>query len=788
MKISIFASFFVSLTVALWGGTAARSQQPAPRQGICERLSSDTMDVFHYDIHLNVVNLTLKEIKGYTSLNFTPRINDVDHLNLHLLNMHIDSVFVGGVKNESYAYAGGVLSIPLLKPTGIGDTLDAIVFYHGQPYVDASAWGGFHFSGQYAFNLGIGFWSDPHNLGRAWFPCIDDFRDRATYDIFGRVENDKKAICGGKLISVSDNGDQTSTWHWSLDKSIPAYLASIAVGNYTLVADTFYGLNGRIPITYYVLPAEVSKVHGTFIHMKEIMATFESHFGPYPFGRIGITSTATGAMEHATNIAFPHSGITGDPFGEWWYAHELSHMWFGDMVTCASAADMWMNEGWAVWCESLFREGIYNRDAYRENMRSKLRDVLEHTHIADEGYRALYGIPSKYTYGSTVYAKGGIVVHTLRNYLGDSLFFGSVKAYLRQYAYNSASSCDLRDFLSAYSGVSLNDFFDAWVFRPGFPHFAIDSVTVMSGRSSYNVGLFVRQRLKGVKVYANSNRLEVTFMGPQWQLYTDTLFFSGKAGSKTFTVPFNPVATMLDLYEKTADATTDMARVIKTTGVTDFPETFAKVIAVQVSDSAFVRITHNWVAPDSLKTPVAGLDLSGDRYWTVEGLFPPGFRAKGRFDYDQANFPGHALLIHPGDSMMILYRPGAAADWRPTSFVKAGSFSTGYLTVDTLQRGEYTLAVFNKDLAIPSRGLKSKSLIKISESSIGSFKIQLDFAGKGYLKVINAGGVMVDSIPLSTVKRSLSWNPANFGMGTYHFQVWSDKNKYLGSAKGVLTH
>ncbi len=788
MKISIFTSLFVLLIAALWGGPVARSQQPEPRQGICERLSSDTINVFHYDIHLDVVNLTTKVIKGYTSLNFTPRIKDVDQLKLHLLNMHIDSVFVGAVKTKSYAYAGGVLRIPLLKPSGIGDTLDARVFYHGQPYEDPSAWGGFHFSGQYAFNLGIGFRSDPHNLGRAWFPCIDDFRDRATYDIFGRVENDKKAICGGKLISVTDNGDHTSTWHWSLDKSIPAYLASIAVGDYALVADTFYGLNGCIPITYYVLPAEVSKVHGTFLHMKEIMATFESHFGPYPFGRIGITSTATGAMEHATNIAFPHSGITGDPSGEWWYAHEMSHMWFGDMVTCASAADMWMNEGWAVWCESLFREGIYNQEAYRDNMRSKLSDVLQNTHIADEGYRALYGIPSKYTYGSTVYAKGGIVVHTLRNYLGDSLFFGGVKAYLRQYAYNSASTCDLRDFLSAYSGISLNDFFDAWVFRPGFPQFAIDSVTVMPGRSSYNIRVFVRQRLKGVSAYANSNHLEVTFMGPQWQLYTDTLFFSGKLGSKIFTVPFHPVSTMLDLYEKTADATTDNARVIKSPGVTNFPETFAKVIAMQVRDSAFVRITHNWVAPDSLKTAVAGLELYGDCYWTVEGLFPPGFRARGRFDYDHANFPDYAQLIHPGDSMTILYRPGTAVNWRPASLIKEGSYSAGYLTVDTLQRGEYTLAVINKEQAGRNRDPKSKSVIKISESSSGSFKIQLDFAGNGYLKVINAGGVIVNSIPLSPVKRSLSWNPAKSGMGTYHFQVWSDKNKLLGSAKGVLTH
>lgn len=786
MKISIYARGFFLLISAMLIQLAVQSQETESRYEIHSRQASDTIDVLHYDIHLEVVNLTAKQIKGYTTLNFTMKMNDVNKLILQLLNMNIDSVFLGAQKNETFSYTGGLLEIPLSAPAGVGDTLSAIVYYHGQPFVDPSDWGGFHFSGQYAFNLGIGFGSDPHNLGRAWFPCIDDFHDRATYDVYGRVENDKKAICGGNLISVTDNGDNSSTWHWCLDKSIPAYLASIVVGNYALVSDTFPGADARVPVTYYVLPSQVSKVPGTFLHMKEIAATFESHFGPYPFGRIGITATSKGAMEHATNIAFPYSGITGNLTSEWWYAHELSHMWFGDMVTCASAADMWMNEGWAVWCESLFREGIYNYEAYRNNIRSKLRDVLQYAHITDAGYRALYGVPTEYTYGSTVYDKGGIVVHSLRNYLGDSLFFGGVKAYLQHFAYNYASSYDLRDFLSAYSGINQDEFFDTWVFRPGFPQYSVDSVSVAPGRNSFNATVFVRQRLKGVNVYSKSNRLEITFMGPQWQSYTDTLIFSGKTGSKTFSLPFAPVLTMADLNEKIADATTDVAKVIKLTGETDFPETFAKIIVEQVPDSAYVRITQNWVAPDSLKTPVAGLRLSDYHYWAVEGIFPEGFRAKGRFSYNRANFMDNTLLVKPGDSIVILFRTGTSADWRSTGFVKYGNFSTGYLTVDTLQRGEYSFAVFDKTFTGQSVGIDSSPVIRVSPNPTSdSFNIRLEFAGPGYLKVINAGGVVVDNISLSPAKRNLNWDPGKSGPGTYVFQVWSDKNRFLGTAKGI---
>ena len=789
MNISAYTRRLTLLLPILLLCSAGFSQEGRTKSGTVNRLISDTIDVLHYSIHLDVVNLTAKVIKGYTVVSFCPRVNGIEHLPLQLLNMNVDSVFIGVSKILSFSYDDGLLHIPLLTPAGTGDTLEATVYYHGIPFVDPSNWGGFHFSGQYAFNLGIGFESDPHNLGRAWFPCIDDFHDRATYDVYGRVENDKKAICGGTLISVTDNGDNTSTWHWNLNQTIPAYLASIVVGNYTLVADTFQGVNTSLPITYYVLPAQVSNVSGTFLHMKDILGVFESNFGPYPFDRAGITATAIGAMEHATNIAFPYSGITGNLGSEWWYAHEMSHMWFGDMVTCASAEDMWMNEGWAVWCESLFREGIYNNTSYHDNMRDKLKEVLRYTHIADAGYRALYGIPTEYTYGSTVYDKGGIVVHTLRNYLGDSLFFGGIKAYLQQFAYNYASSYDMRDFLSAYSGTNMNDFFDAWVFRPGFPQFGIDSVHVSPSGNNFDVTVFVRQKLKGVSIYANSNRLEISFMGPQWQLLTDTLSFSGEYGSKTFSIPFSPVETMADLYEKIADATTDLAKVIKTTGEADFPDSYARVIADQVTDSAFVRITHNWVAPDSLKTPVPMLRLSDYRYWKVEGLFPEGFKARGRFTYNRSNYLDNTLLIHPDDSLVMLFRAGTAADWRPASSVKTGNYSTGFFIVDTLKRGEYTLAVYDKTMVGEKESASVNHVIKISPNPGNEyFNISLDFRGSGYLKVINAAGVIVDSIPLSSEKRDIKWVPGPRGKGTYIFQVWSGKKRLLGTAKGIYSN
>ena len=689
----VFLTFFFLLYTqnTVWAQFSQKENRPTA-------LYSDSLNAVHYDIHLTDINLTNKTIKGYSEAKLVSKINSLSFVKLELASLTVDSVFIGNIKTREFTYASNRIVIQLSKPLNKGESILSRIYYHGHPFVDASRWGGFHFQGDYALNLGVGFQSIPHNLGKAWFPCIDDFHDRALYDVYLTVTNDKKAISGGRLIEVIPDGDNTSTWHWKTDYSLPTYLISATTGKYELKADTFNGQQAQIPITYYCRPADIEKTPATFINLKRILAVFENHFGPYPFERVGYTASpgGLGAMEHASNITYPFSGWTGSTDNEWWYAHELSHMWFGDEVTCASAEDMWLNEGWAVWCESLYREGIYSKQAYKDNMRSKLKGVLQTAHTVDGGYYAVYGIPQTITYGTTVYQKGGQVAHTLRGYLGDSLFFNGVKAYLKKYAYNYASTFDLRDFLSAYSGIDLHPFFDAWVFSQGFPHFSIDSVVSNRSTNGYDIIVYVRQKLKGHSQYANTNHLEITFIDSNWHKITDTIVFSGVTGSKTFHLPFNPVTAMVDLDEKISDATTDFAKILKKKGEYDYPETFCKVVVNQISDSTLVRITHNWVAPDSSGLLNPGLRISDSRYWTVDGIFPPGFKVRGKFIYTDVQGLDNTLITNSNDSLVMLYRTCAGHPWQETAFERKGSWHSGTITVETLQPGEYSLAVWDR--------------------------------------------------------------------------------------------
>lgn len=684
-------------------------------KGTTTAIYSDTIEALHYTICLTDINQTSKSIKGYTEILLKSHINNLSVVKFELASLLVDSVILQNSNSNSFSQSVSNVFINLPSPLFINDTLTIGIYYHGVTFVDPSGWGGFHFYNEYAYNLGVGFDAIPHNLGKAWFPCIDDFHDRALYDVHITVPNTKKAISGGQLQQIVDNGNGTSTWHWKTDYTLPTYLISASIGFYELKQDTYNGIERQIPITFYSRPSDTAKIAGTFANLKNILQVFETHFGPYPLERVGYTATEKGAMEHACNISYPFSGWNGTTTDEWWYAHELSHMWFGDAVTCASAEDMWLNEGWAVWCESLYREILFGKQAYMDNMRSKLKEVLLNTYLTDGGYFALYGIPQTITYGSTVYDKGGQVTHTLRNYMGDELFFPAIKAYLQQFKYYYASTYDLRDFLSAYSGMDLNPFFDAWVFSPGFPHFSIDSIQKHASDNGFEITVFVRQRWKGASLLANNNHLEICFLGSSWQKVTDTIVFSGATGMKTFFIPFEPIAVMADLDEKISDATTDQAYTIKTTGETNYAQSYAKVITDQILDSAYVRITHNWVAPDSLHPPVPGLRISDSRYWTVEGIFPSGFKAKGKFTYSKTVGLDNTLITNSKDSLVILYRKNSGSAWMPVSFVKLGGWMGGSITVDTLRAGEYALAIWDRLFLKANQGKQiQESILNIS--------------------------------------------------------------------------
>ncbi len=666
-------------------------------------LKSDTIDVLNYTIRLDMRHLSTKQLIGNAEILLVPSMLSVSSFSLDFRKLAIDSVFLNHQVFSSFTYNDTVLRILLPVPASPSDTMILRVVYHGIPLIEPYNWGGFHFlaDSTLAFNLGVAFLDYPHNYGRVWFPCLDDFIDRATYDVIVRTKGTHKAVCGGILTDTTALPDGSIEWHWKLEQPIPTYLASVAVGDFSLIEGSYSGLNGAIPSLIFVKPQDSTKALVSFSTLNQMMSVFESRYGPYQWPRIGYVGTTIGAMEHATNIAMPRSLITGNQSYNWLIAHELSHHWFGDLMTCASAEDMWINEGWARYSEAIFTEGASGWEAYKAYLMNLQKDVLNYAHTNSSGgdgsFFPLYPVPQTHTYGTTVYDKGGLVAHSLRGYLGDSLFFSGIKALLSQYSFKPVSSYQMRDFLSQNTGVNLTPFFDGWVFTPGFPHFSIDSVRSVPFSNGWNVTVFVRQKMFGRTALTLDNVVEIGFYEDRNLKAIRRITFSGLQGQATFFLPFDPVMVLMDPEDRLSDAITAESAHISATGTFQFPLEFFKLKVNAISDTALVRIEHSFVPPDPLPQPVAGLTLSPNRFWKISGIIPTGCSLEGLFSFSTGNQFDNALITNTQDSLVILYRSDSGSGWTGIAFSRTPSPTSGTITVPDLQMGEYVLAKWDKN-------------------------------------------------------------------------------------------
>lgn len=737
----------------------------------------DTIDVTHYSIHLYTIDFQNHEIDAATNLRTTTSYNNVDEIKLQLKALTVDSLFVEGLQVSNYTHTGFDLTIPLDTPINPGDTLEIRVRYHGSPYHEA--WGGFHFSGtNYAFNLGVGLSEIPHNLGKTWFPCVDNFTDRAIYDIYVTVPSQLEAICGGELISRNDNGNGTHTWHWYISRTMPTYLASVAVGEYAVVRDTFQGMSSSIPIEYWMRPQDTAKVEGTFWNLKTVIGILEGAMGPYDWERVGYTSTALGAMEHAANIFIPHFTITGNTSNDELFSHELSHMWLGDKVTCASAEEMWLNEGWATFFGAYCRGWLQEENDYKENLRDRHFTVLQscHTPSGDGDYFVLNNIPQTHTYGMTAYEKGWSVVQALRFYLGDTKFFAGLTAYVEENAFSHATSYDLRDAMSDATGVDLTGFFDNWVFNAGTPGYTIDSFTVTPSGNQYAVEVFLQQKRKGPAFIGNDNIVRLAFMDGPWHGFSDTVMFDGKTGSSVKLLDFEPKAIFIDLDEEMADATTDNFHIFTETGDYTFPKTFFKITVNEIPDSALIQAIHFWVPPDSLKESVNGLTLSDYRYWRIEGIAPEGFSATGSFYYSRNGYLDNTLIQSETDSVVILYRKNASEDWQSIPFERIGLWNIGNLIVSDMQFGEYTLAVWDTQVGTHEIITETPQPVNVYPNpSKDAFYIQYNIPGPGEISILTSSGTAVKSFEVKD-QGIVEWIPENLPGGTYFVRIHSIDN------------
>ncbi len=741
---------------------------------LSSKATSDTIDVLHYSVFLDFTQFAAKNLVANCEVTFRTKQPGVGILPLDLLKMNVDSV-KQGVTQLSFTHDDTLLVVTLPAAMNQGDTASVTVYYQGTPIMDASGWGGFYYSGNYAYNLGVGFQADPHSYGRVWHPCLDNFVEKATYEFGVVTDGGRQAHCNGTLVLDSVISNDTIYRKWVLRDPISSYLACVAVSDYETVFQQHAGLLGAIPIELAARATDTTNVKNSFANLGKAIDAFEKWYGPHRFEKVGYSFVPfnAGAMEHATNIAYPRSAANGSLNSEDLMAHELSHHWWGDNATCEDAKEMWINEGWARYSEHLFMEEIYGKNAYNNAVRNNFLPVIQDAHFQEDSFQALANIPHDYTYGSHTYNKGGAVVHNLRTYLGDSLFTVACHAIMDTFNFANVSSTQMMNTMSNATGYNLQDFYNGWVFAGGYPFFGVDSMTVVTGSPNNTVTVYLKQKLRGAPALFGNVPMMISLKDYNWNRQDEMVQINGATSSFTFQCPFVPTMAQLNEDIGLNHAMTHNTWKVRNTVTLNGIQSKCRVLPTSIVDSIQMRVEHNWVAPDPIVNNPNGYKLSVNHFWRLQGDMSK-ITGGIRFTFNGTSSNGYLdedLVKNTEDSIILLYRKDAGQDWTEFPYyirnhLGSSNNQNGFLETDSLIAGDYSFAngpstivstrrnVPSLETSIYPNPTEGRITIKVAKTIVdrgGRYEI-FDLQGKqvsaGKVKVNTS--VAMDSLPSGT--------------------------------------
>lgn len=671
--------------------------------------TADSVDVQHYDLTLDLSNNAPFHGKAVLTMQL---LRPCHNISLDLSGT-VDSMFIDGTRLPG-------TNISNIPTDGIaaGQTFTLTVHYRGSGYVENYGFGGIHFDNDMTYNLGAAFGDPLHSIGHAVFPCRDNYNDKATYTLRVKVKQGWSAECSGMLQSRSVDSDGCEHSVWQIEHPVPTYIVGISAADFHRIQTTA----GGYPVTIGFTTQDSAVTANVYALLDAVVPKFEQSFGPYRWGRIGYVGTALGSMEHVNNIALARQAMASVTLnGQSTIAHELGHAWFGNLVTCETEGDMWINEGGATFTSEVAREATHGRRASDATYQQNLDKVIRETHHTDNGYRALHDMPHSYTYGSTTYDKGGLVWHSLRGYLGDSLFYATVRTLMERCAFSSIDAYRLRDSLSAYSGVDLTGFFDFHVFSPGFNNYNVSLGQGEGSQTPSNVSVTIRQTSVATDNLMRQNRVPVTFFGTNGERLKEWFAFSGTdTVVASHQLPFTPAFCVLDLDCEISDAATvDSVDVTGASGTVSTDMAFFAIRGKDAERHCRYYVEHHYARPTGIDT-ATGVLRPANRYWVVRAPIEYNKGLIGRFRYirdgyfdsqyphlDEHFYNKQASI----DSIALLWRQDDGQPWQVVSLHRVGSKDDGNFLFENLITGEFTLAVVDTNLitvnpaplAIPGR-------------------------------------------------------------------------------------
>lgn len=740
-------------------------------------------DVQNYSINLKIQNFAAQSIFGFTEIEIKSVKNNLTKVTFDLALLKVDSI-TQNQNRINFTQNDSELVVNLNGALNIGEATKIKIYYGGKPTKDIS-WGGFYFTGNYAFNMGVGFNVYPHNYGRVWFPCVDNFTDRSTYDFHITTDSGYMALCNGLPQPATINTDKSVTWHWLMNQTIPTYLACVAVSTYTPVKYTFKGKEKSFEVILAAQAADTNNVKASMINLPKALQFFEDKYSAYPFDRAGYVMVPFngGAMEHATCITYPLFGVNGTLNYETLMAHELSHMWWGNMVTCDDEQEMWLNEGWASYSEAIFLEMMYDKSKYYTEMNENLITVLRSAHLRDGSFLVLNKIPTKHTYGDHVYKKGALTAAALRYYMGDEAFFKACNSYLNAYKYQSSNSNKLRDEFQKFTNVNLTKFFNDWVFTPG-------GVALFASEYKVNgdvVALNIRQQSRGNEISYQYIPFKITFFDAAGSkfVHTDSLTAYQKQIQVKMPTNFKPVFLIVNENNELPLARTYSMQNIKGTGVKAFTDALLSINVQQNTDSATVLAEHYWAAANQYEVLPKNIRISNYRFWNIDGSFD-STKLKGQLylNYDgstpssfTSGYLDYTLPLQNEDSLVLLFKPIGTSNWvlhTDNTKITGGSKTdkVGRFITNKIEKGMYAFGVYDSKVSVNNKSKKQLDFKLYPNPAKQNIEIEIPSKlVNSQASIIDANGNTKQSVVLNSTKQTIQLD--GLAKGVYFFTIYN---------------
>ena len=427
---------------------------------------AEQTDVLHYRLDFEVVPMT-RFLGGSNTMTVRCLEDGVTAFRFWLHSaMSIASVRLDGSSAQWRRLDGATLEVELGRSFDADEVFELEVVYEGYPVTTGLA--SIVFETQNGSPV-VSTLSEPW-FSYTWWPVKEDSRDKATGEMLVTVPDELTVVSNGVLVDVDALLGDRRRFHWSTGYEMSPYLFAFSATNYTTFDDTFIFDQGSMPVEFFIYPgSDTSDNRNGWLLSVDMLATFGELYGLYPFiaEKYAIYQFPWGGgMEHQTATGQGGRSAFSEPLT----AHELAHQWWGDMVTCATWSDIWLNEGFATYSEALWFEhksGTPDAEALRTWMA-----VRRPTEYDDTVYVYDTSDVRRIFSGNYTYRKGSWVLHMLRGVVGDETFFAILDAYRQRFEYLTADTEDLRAVAEDVSGRDLSWFFDQWVYNGGAPAYS----------------------------------------------------------------------------------------------------------------------------------------------------------------------------------------------------------------------------------------------------------------------------------------------------------------------------